>query len=131
MKFFEALFALIGYFLLSYIPIVFVCFLWVKTTHMDIGGFLLFILSLLLAAMTYVFIKWGIVVVKKTSYPSWLSKLNENQRNYIESFVKLKKDESEKFGIDLSKKIYQYQYYRIKRIYGSPLTWSERLSNQG
>lgn len=98
---------------------------------MDIGGFLLFILSLLLAAMTYVFIKWGIVVVKKTSYPSWLSKLNENQRNYIESFVKLKKDESEKFGIDLSKKIYQYQYYRIKRIYGSPLTWSERLSNQG
>lgn len=122
MRFLQACLALFTYLLISCGPLVFVCYLWVKISYMTIDASTIF-LTIVLFGLTYIFLRWGVAVVKRTNYPLWLKKLTNEQEKYINTFLNLKKEEAEKLGIYSAKEIYQYHYYMVKRTFGSPLVW--------
>lgn len=122
LKLIQALFATTIYLFISCGPLTLLSFLWVKVSYMEISMLSVF-LSFCLLIATYIFIRWGVVVVKKTNFPLWLNKLTDEQKSYIESFLEFKKEEAKRFGIESANEIYQYQYYMVKRIFGSPLVW--------
>ncbi len=124
MRLLQALLALFTYLLISCGPLMYVCYLWVKTSYLTLNGVSIF-LSIILAILTYLFIRWGAAVVKRTNYPLWLKKLTTEQKSYINTFLNLKKDEAHKLGIYSANEIYQYHYYMIKRTFGSPLAWKQ------
>ena len=130
MKLIEAIFASILYFLISYVPLAFMCYLWVKMTYLETNGFLISLMCIGLAFATYVFLKWAITIVKKTKYPMWIKELNSKQSKYIKSFRNIKAKEAAALNIKEDTKLYQYQYFKLIKLFGSPLTWSNEQYKQ-